>query len=105
NAGYARFENAYARLIAHMVAHSGAMCLLALVVIGVAGYSLARVPTGFLPIEDQGYLLVTAQLPDGASLARTTRVLQQVSEIAGKMPAVDHVVAISGGSALDANSM
>ncbi len=39
----------------------------------VAFFGLARVPTGFLPIEDQGYLLVGVQLPDGASLARTRR--------------------------------
>jgi len=62
------------------------------------------VATGFLPIEDQGYVLVTVQLPDGASLVRTKRVLDQVSEIAGKNPAVANVIAISGVSALDNNS-
>ena len=61
-------------------------------------------PTGFLPIEDQGYILVTAQLPDGASLERTQAVLDQVSAIAGKNPAVENVIAISGVSALDNNS-
>jgi HAE1 family hydrophobic/amphiphilic exporter-1 len=44
------------------------------------------------------------QLPDGASLTRTKRVLDQVSEIAGKNPAVENVIAISGVSALDNNS-
>src|SRR5262249_17009719 len=72
-----------------------------------AGRSLkrcTRIATGFLPIEDQGYVLVTVQLPDGASLTRTKRVLDQVSEIAGKNPAVENVIAISGVSALDNNS-
>jgi len=87
-----------------MVARSGLMCIGALIVIGVAGYGLTRVATGFLPIEDQGYVLVTAQLPDGASLVRTKRVLDQVGEIAGKNPAVANVIAISGVSALDNNS-
>jgi HAE1 family hydrophobic/amphiphilic exporter-1 len=73
-------------------------------VIAGAGYGLSRVPTGFLPIEDQGYVLVMAQLPDGASLLRTKRVLDQVSEIAGKNPAVANVIAISGVSALDNSS-
>ena len=76
----------------------------ALIVIGGAGYGLSRVPTGFLPIEDQGYILVTAQLPDGASLERTQAVMDQLSAIAGKNPAVENVIAISGVSALDNNS-
>ena len=104
NAVYGRFENAYAWLIGRMVARSGLMCVIALVIIGGAGYGLSRVPTGFLPIEDQGYVLATVQLPDGASLQRTKRVLDQVSEIAGKISGVDQVIAISGVSALDSNS-
>jgi HAE1 family hydrophobic/amphiphilic exporter-1 len=104
NSVYGRFENAYAWLIGHMVARSGTMCVIALVIIGGAGYGLSRVPTGFLPIEDQGYVLATVQLQDGASLQRTKRVLDQVSEIAGKISGVDQVIAISGVSALDNNS-
>jgi HAE1 family hydrophobic/amphiphilic exporter-1 len=104
NAVYDPFERAYARLIGGMVARSGFMCVIALIVIGAAGYGLSRVATGFLPIEDQGYVLVIVQLPDGASLVRTKRVLDQVSEIAGKNPAVANVIAISGVSALDNNS-
>ncbi len=104
NAVYDPFERAYARLIGGMVARSSLMCVIALIVIGVAGYGLTRVATGFLPIEDQGYVLVTVQLPDGASLVRTKRVLDQVSEIAGKNPAVANVTAISGISKVDNNS-
>jgi HAE1 family hydrophobic/amphiphilic exporter-1 len=104
NAIYDPFERAYARLIGGMVARSGAMCALALAVIAGAGYGLSRIPTGFLPIEDQGYVLAIVQLPDGASLQRTQRVMEQVSEIAGKNHAVEHVIAISGVSALDNNA-
>ncbi len=104
NAVYDRFERGYSRVIGGMVARSGLMCVIALAVIGGAGYGLSRIPTGFLPIEDQGYVLVMVQLPDGASLVRTQRVLDQVSEIAGKNPAVENVIAISGVSALDNNS-
>jgi len=104
NALYDPFERAYARLISAMVTRSGAMCVVALVIIGIAGYGLSRIPTGFLPIEDQGYVLVTVQLPDGASLLRTKRVLDRVGEIAGKNPAVENVIGISGVSALDNNS-
>jgi hydrophobic/amphiphilic exporter-1 (mainly G- bacteria), HAE1 family len=104
NAVYDPFERAYARLIGGMIGRSALMCVIALIVIGAAGYGLTRVATGFLPIEDQGYVLVTVQLPDGASLVRTKRVLDQVSEIAGKNPAVANVTAITGVSALDNNS-
>ncbi len=61
-------------------------------------------PTGFIPIEDQGYLLVAVQLPDGAALDRTQRVLDQVSEMAGKTPGVEQVISIAGISALDNSS-
>jgi HAE1 family hydrophobic/amphiphilic exporter-1 len=104
NAVYDPFERLYARLIGGMVVRSSLMCVIALIIIGLAGYGLSRIPTGFLPIEDQGYVLVTVQLPDGASLTRTKQVLDRVSEIAGKNPAVQNVIAISGVSALDNNS-
>ncbi len=101
NAAYARLEHWYAGLIGRMVARSALMVAIALVLIGLAGYAMSRVPTGFLPIEDQGYLIAAVQLPDGASLERTRQIIDQVSEIAGKTPGVDQVIGISGISALD----
>ncbi len=98
---YARVERGYINLIRRMVSRAGWMTIAALIVVALAGWGLARVPTGFLPIEDQGYLLVVVQLPDGAALGRTQHALDQVSRIAGADTAVDHVVAISGISALD----
>ncbi|HXL32784.1 MAG TPA: efflux RND transporter permease subunit, partial [Bradyrhizobium sp.] len=104
NAVYDRLESGYARLIGRLVAHSNVSVIVALILIGVGGYGLSRVPTGFIPIEDQGYLLVAAQLPDGAALDRTQRVLDQISELAGKTPGVDQVISIAGISALDNSS-
>ena len=104
NSVYNRLERGYAGLIGRMVAHSNLSVILALILIGVGGYGLSRVPTGFIPIEDQGYLLVAVQLPDGAALDRTQHVLDQVSEIAGKTPGVEQVISIAGISALDASS-
>jgi HAE1 family hydrophobic/amphiphilic exporter-1 len=88
-----------------MVSHAGVMAIVAFVIIGLAGWGLARVPTGFLPIEDQGYLLVAVQLPDGAALERTQKTLAQISEIGRVDPAVEHVVTIAGVSALDNNAV
>ncbi|MGX5850341.1 efflux RND transporter permease subunit [Mesorhizobium sp. PL10] len=104
NAAYQRAENGYARLIGSMVRHSTAMGIIALLIIGAAGYGMSRVATGFIPIEDQGYLLASVQLPDGASLGRTQETLQQISKIAKATPGVDQVVTIAGLSALDNNS-
>ena len=101
NAAYSRVEHAYAGLMQRMVNHAGLITAIAFVIIALAGWGLARVPTGFLPIEDQGYLLVAVQLPDGASLERTQRTLAEVSTIAHADDAVDHVVTIAGVSALD----
>jgi hydrophobic/amphiphilic exporter-1 (mainly G- bacteria), HAE1 family len=101
NAAYARLERGYAGLIRHMVTHAGLMTLIAFAIMGLAFWGLARVPTGFLPIEDQGYVLVSMQLPDGAALARTQAALDQVSTIARKDPSVAQVISIAGVSVLD----
>src|SRR5262245_41868888 len=101
NAVYARLERAYARLIAGMVARSGLMALIALLLIAASIYGFTRIPTGFLPVEDQGYLLASVQLPDGASLARTEKVLERVNAIAKQTPGVRQVVTIAGISVLD----
>ena len=58
NSVYARIEKGYAGLIGRMAAHSNLSVVVALILIGIGGYGLSRVPTGFIPIEDQGYLLV-----------------------------------------------
>jgi hydrophobic/amphiphilic exporter-1 (mainly G- bacteria), HAE1 family len=104
NSVYDRLERGYAGLMDRMTAHANLSVITALILIGIAGYGLSRIPTGFIPIEDQGYLLVAAQLPDGASLDRTQRVLDRVSEIAGKTPGVEQVISIAGISALDSSS-
>ena len=104
NAAYSRLERGYAALIDRMAAYSHVSVVIALILIGIGGYGLSRVPTGFIPIEDQGYLLAAVQLPDGAALDRTQRVMDQVSELAGKTPGVAEVISIAGISALDNSS-
>src|SRR5215469_15018976 len=101
NAVYDRVEQGYAALVGRMAAHSGVVVATGLALIALAGYGFSRVPTGFIPIEDQGYLLAAVQLPDGASLERTQKALDQVSAIAHKTPGVAQVVTIAGISVLD----
>jgi HAE1 family hydrophobic/amphiphilic exporter-1 len=98
---YDRVERGYTRLIGSLARHAGIAVIAALALIAIAGYGLSKVPTGFLPIEDQGYLIAAVQLPDGAALDRTQKVLDEVSEIVGKAPGVAQVITIAGISALD----
>ncbi|MFZ0986311.1 MAG: efflux RND transporter permease subunit, partial [Xanthobacteraceae bacterium] len=101
NAAFGTAARAYVGLVGAMTRRSGAMVLLALLLVAIAFWGLARVPTAFLPDEDQGYLIVSAQLPDGAAKERTDAVMQQIAGIAKKVPGVDHVVTVSGISILD----
>jgi HAE1 family hydrophobic/amphiphilic exporter-1 len=104
NAVYGRIERGYARMIGRMTARSGVMAAVALLIIGASGYGFTRIATGFLPVEDQGYLLASVQLPDGASLERTQKVLDRVTDIVRKTPGVREVITIAGLSALDNSS-
>ena len=81
---YDRLEGGYAGVIHRMADRAGLMTIIAFAIMGLAFFGLSRVPTGFLPIEDQGYILVAVQLPDGAALSRTKATLDQVSAIAAK---------------------
>ncbi len=104
NAVYAGVERGYVSLIGALVRHSGISVVAALILIVAGGYGLSRVPTGFIPIEDQGYLLAAVQLPDGAALDRTQKAMDQVQEIASRQPGVDQIMTIAGISALDNSS-
>jgi HAE1 family hydrophobic/amphiphilic exporter-1 len=98
---YGGMENAYAGLIGRMVRLSGLMVVIGLLLSAAGIWGITRLPTGFIPPEDQGYLLLVAQLPDGAALGRTTAALDGATKIALDTPGVDRVVAITGLSALD----
>ena len=98
---YNRVERRYVGMIGGMTRHAWIFVILALLIMGGGLYGLVRLPTGFLPLEDQGYFLISVQLPDSASLDRTTDVLNRVQKIVSAVPGVDHIVAIAGVSALD----
>ncbi|HAB19309.1 MAG TPA: hypothetical protein DCE44_23130 [Verrucomicrobiales bacterium] len=67
-------------------------------------WGLARVPTGFIPTEDQGYAMISVQLPDGASLERTQSVMERLTTLCRDHPAVRQTIAIGGLSPLDNNA-
>ncbi len=95
----------YSRMVALLLRAS----LIALLVYGglllCTYWEFTHTPTGFVPNQDKGYLLLNVQLPDSASLQRTEQVMAQVEAIARKTPGVAHTVGISGQSLIqDANA-
>ncbi len=65
------------------------------------GYGFMNLPTGFIPDEDQGYFIVNAQLPDGATLPRTKKVLDKIEAILEETDGVKDRISVIGYSALD----
>ena len=65
-----------------------------------AGFFANRVPSSFLPDEDQGYAYINLQLPNGASLERTTHVVADVENILRNTPGVQYTTSIVGFSLL-----
>ncbi len=64
--------------------------------IALAGFQFGRAPTGFIPEQDQGYLITVVQLPPGATLARTEQVVKQATDIILSTPGVEHVAPFAG---------
>ncbi|MHC4552074.1 MAG: efflux RND transporter permease subunit [Planctomycetota bacterium] len=71
----------------------------AMAVVTVFGFKV--LPTGFLPNEDEGFFIIEAKLPDGASLERTAEVMAQVNMILDNTPGVDSYVSVGGLSFID----
>jgi hydrophobe/amphiphile efflux-1 (HAE1) family protein len=94
----------YAAIVRRLVRIAVLSLLVVLVFAGgTFGVSLLT-PTGFLPEEDQGAFFISVQLPDGASVARTSEVTKQIEDLLKQMPAVEHVLSIVGFSLLDGAS-
>ncbi len=101
---YLPLENKYALMIGKLVDKSKMVCLVGIGLIVIAIVFLTKIPTGFIPIEDQGYLMLSVVLPDGASLDRTTDVIHDLAQQAKQVPGVANVVSIDGISLLDNNN-
>jgi len=81
--------------------HKSGLTMLALLGIAVlAVFVGGRLPTGFLPQEDQGYLFVAMQLPDASSLQRTDSAVQRVTKALLETPGIKGVVGVDGFSLL-----
>ena len=89
-------RHAYGRLLPVLV--RGRLVVMALFVLGLVATGLLgrTAPTGFLPDEDNGYFFVTAQLPEDASLAQTSRLIDKVGELMLALPEVKDIFEVSG---------
>lgn len=89
-------SNIYASIIGRLIKKTGFAMVLYVGLLILTGFSFSMVPTGFIPDQDQGYVIVAINLPDGASLARTDRVTRRVAEIGKEIDGVAHAVGIAG---------
>jgi HAE1 family hydrophobic/amphiphilic exporter-1 len=105
--GYSVFNKFFGRTTESFVhtssvlIHKSAIAMVALLLVGVAAVYLgSSLPGGFIPTEDQGYMFLALQLPDGASAQRTDAAQQKISAALLKTPGVESVIAVTNFSLL-----
>jgi hydrophobic/amphiphilic exporter-1 (mainly G- bacteria), HAE1 family len=97
---FARGTNAYVRVAGALVRKS-ALAFVALVACGaLAGYFSTRLPSSFLPDEDQGYMFLNLQLPNASSLQRTEATAHEIEDMLAKTPGVESTASVVGFSLL-----
>lgn len=105
NKGFKATEDGYGKLTAKMLAHPFISIIIYFAISGVAFYGFLKWPTGYIPEEDQGYFMTSIQLPDGASLERTEKVVDELSAEIKKIPYVKDVMSVAGYSMMGAGAL
>jgi len=98
NRGFKSTTHRYESGLSKLVRRGGRMAVIYAALVGAVAIVYTRLPTSFLPNEDQGYLITNIQLPAGASLERTRAALTQVEQFALKQPEVNNIVTVAGFS-------
>ncbi|HTY54070.1 MAG TPA: efflux RND transporter permease subunit, partial [Candidatus Binataceae bacterium] len=101
NHAYGALEHRYIGVITRMARHPYSMALLFFVIVAIAGAAFSMYPTTLVPLEDQGYCIVIADLPQGASQPRVRGVASQIDSILKSVSGIRGWVTIGGYSALD----
>jgi HAE1 family hydrophobic/amphiphilic exporter-1 len=91
-----RLSGGYGALTKRLIRVAALVLVVYAGLIALTGWQFERAPTGFIPQQDQGYLITVLQLPPGASLARTDAVVKKAIDIILATPGVEHVVPFSG---------
>jgi len=98
NRSFSRTAKGYERGVARILPRAARYLVIYAAIAGAAGWVYVRLPTSFLPNEDQGTMLVNVQLPPGATQERTREVIQQVEGFMLKQPEVESIVGVLGYS-------
>ena len=98
NRGFSAFTHAYEGVLAKLLRRSLRMMAVYLAIIAGVVWLVLRLPSSFLPNEDQGYIIVNVQLPPGATVNRTLAVMQQLEGFMLKQPEVKSMVSVLGFS-------
>src|SRR5579862_2104971 len=96
--GVTAMTRGYRALIHHVLEYKLAMVVLFFIGLGLTYYVFTRVPTGFVPDEDQGYFIVVVQAPSGASLEYTKATGKQISDILADVPESEGTFSVAGFS-------
>ena len=88
----------YTRAVGLLLRLSVVVLVLYVGLLGLTYWGFHQLPTGYIPSQDKGYLLISVQMPDATALDRTKEVVKRVDEICHEEPGVAHTITISGQS-------
>ncbi|CAM5205195.1 Efflux pump membrane transporter OS=Castellaniella defragrans (strain DSM / CCUG 39792 / 65Phen)OX=1437824 GN=BN940_09761 PE=3 SV=1 [Castellaniella denitrificans] len=98
NRGFERTTQGYTRWVTRSLKRALRMMVVFALLVGVLGWMYVRLPTSFLPEEDQGYVIANIELPSGASSNRTVEIIEQVEKYFMALPQVANIIAVQGFS-------
>ena len=98
NRGFSRTAKGYESLVARVLRRAARYLVIYVAIIGAVVFTYTRLPSSFLPQEDQGNIIVNVQLPPGATQERALSVMQQVEGFILKQPEVQSMVGVMGFS-------
>ena len=104
NRSFTKSTKRYQSGVGRVLRHTWAFMLVFVVVIGAVALLYIRLPSSFLPAEDQGYFITNIQLPVGAAQDRTDAVLRQVEDYFLKQPEIESFITVAGFSFNGTNS-
>lgn len=96
NASFEWLSSHYGKMTSRFVRATAVILAAYVGLMGLTGFQMSRMSTGFIPDQDIGYLAIIVMLPPGSSLSRTDKVIHEINEIALTTPGVEHTSAISG---------
>jgi multidrug efflux pump subunit AcrB len=96
NAAFEWMSSKYGNMTSRVVRAIAIILVFYIGLISLTGFQFARMPTGFIPDQDIGYLAAVVELPPGSSLARTDAVVRKVNDIILKTPGIEHTSPVAG---------